>query len=230
MTRQDVLRELEKLGTAQNRKVYKRHGVASSYGVSYANLTKMRKKINVDHELARKLWSSKNHDARILATMIVDPAKMDGRQIDSWAKDLSNYVIMDAFVAAVSRTRFAETRMKKWHKSKDEFIGGAGWQLLSYLAMNDERLPDTYFTPYLKIIERDIHSRKNRVRHSMNGALISIGARNEKLEKKALSVAKKIGKVEVDHGETNCKTPDALDYIPKAAAHRRRKRASGSRV
>jgi hypothetical protein len=32
--------------------------------------------------------------------------------------------------------------------------------------------------------------------------------------------AKKIGKVEVDHGETNCKTPDAVTYIEKAL-HRR---------
>jgi hypothetical protein len=29
-------------------------------------------------------------------------------------------------------------------------------------------------------------------------------------------VAAKIGKVEVDHGETDCKTPDATEYIKKA--------------
>jgi 3-methyladenine DNA glycosylase AlkD len=106
--------------------------------------------------------------------------------------------------------------MEKWTQSKKEWIGQAGWNLLARLAMKDEELPDGYFENYLGIIEREIHSSKNRVKHTMNGALISIGIRNGKLEKKALAVAKKIGKVEVDHGETNCKTPDAAEYIRKA--------------
>jgi len=35
-----------------------------------------------------------------------------------------------------------------------------------------------------------------------------------------LAAAKRIGKVEVDHGETSCKTPDASTYIRKAVARR----------
>ena len=73
--------------------------------------------------------------------------------------------------------------------------------------------------------EREIHTRKNRVRYSTNNALIAIGARSSRLEKKALAIAKKIGRVEVDHGETGCKTPDAASYIPKARA-RQAKRAA----
>jgi hypothetical protein len=68
----------------------------------------------------------------------------------------------------------------------------------------------------LGIIERDIHHRKNRVRDAMNSARIAIGIRNKKLEERALKVAKNIGKVVVDHGETSCKTPDATAYIRKA--------------
>ena len=49
-----------------------------------------------------------------------------------------------------------------------------------------------------------------------NSTLIAIGFRSHTLEKKALAVAKKIGVVEMDHGETNCKTPDAAAYILKA--------------
>ena len=43
---QTVLQELESLGTAQNRKVYARHGVGEPlYGVSYANLGRVEKRI-----------------------------------------------------------------------------------------------------------------------------------------------------------------------------------------
>ena len=41
--------------------------------------------------------------------------------------------------------------------------------------------------------------------------------RSPQLQKLALAAAKKIGKVEVDHGDTNCKTPDAVLYIEKAS-------------
>ena len=51
----------------------------------------------------------------------------------------------------------------------------------------------------------------------MNGALISIGVFKPGLRKKAIAAANRIGKVDVDHGETSCKTPDAIPYIEKAA-------------
>ena len=42
----DVMAELENLGTAQNRKVYQRHGASEPlFGVSFANLDAMAKKI-----------------------------------------------------------------------------------------------------------------------------------------------------------------------------------------
>jgi hypothetical protein len=88
--------------------------------------------------------------------------------------------------------------------------------------MKDDELPDEYFENHLEMIERGIHSAKNRVRAAMNGALIGIGMRNSRLEKKALAAAARIGRVEVDHGETGCKTPDAAAYIRKAAARKKR--------
>jgi len=222
MTEKEVLKELKALGTEQNRKVYKRHGIGGNlYGVSFANLEKLRKRIKVNHELAQKLWATGNHDAQVLATLIADPALMNARLLEAWAKDLTNYVLTDLFSRFVSQTSLARQKMEKWTKSKKEWIGQAGWNLLAHLTMREKELSDEYFERYLEVIERDIHSSKNRVRHAMNSALIAIGLRNGKLEKKALAAAQKIGKVEVDHGETNCKTPDAAQDIGKARQRKR---------
>ena len=49
----------------------------------------------------------------------------------------------------------------------------------------------------------------------MNGALIAIGARNERLRAEAEAASGRIGIVVVDHGETGCVTPSALPYIAK---------------
>jgi hypothetical protein len=49
--------------------------------------------------------------------------------------------------------------------------------------------------------------------------VIAIGCRSPALRKAALAAAKRIGKVDVDQGDTACKTPDAAGYIEKCWAH-----------
>ena len=223
MNDKDLMQELKSLGTEQNRKTYKRHGVQDElYGVSYAHLGALKKKIKVDHELARQLWKSGVHDARILATMIADPAQ-GSSVVDDWAKEVSSYAIADALATFAAQTSPDPKKVEKWMKSKDEWIGCFGWSLFARLARKDGPFSDAVLEQYLDTIERNIHQAKNRVKHSMNSAVISIGVRNEKLHKKALAVAARIGKVEVDHGDTDCKTPDAAAYIRKTAAHAAKK-------
>ena len=101
----EVMQELERLGTEQNRKVYRRHGVCENfYGVSFANLEAMRKRIKKDHNLALQLWATGNHDGRVLVTKIADPAQMDLDTINAWLLDLDNYIIADSFADLVMKT------------------------------------------------------------------------------------------------------------------------------
>lgn len=225
MNRQDAMKKLESMGTAQNRKVYTRHGVGEKqFGVSFGNLRKLAKEIKVDHGLARELWKTGNHDARVLATMVADPAKLTATEMDAWARDLDNYVVSDAFAGLVARSPHARKKAEKWGKHKGEWMGHAGWHVLAHLALEDKSLSDADLESHLATIEKEIHDRKNYTRYAMNGTLIAIGMRSAKLEKKALAAAKRIGKVEVDHGLTGCKTPDAAAYIKKGRARRAAKK------
>ncbi len=95
--------------------------------------------------------------------------------------------------------------------------------LAGLAAASDTSTPDDYWEERLGTIEREIHTAANRVRYSMNAALIAIALRNPVLKKKALSAAKRIGKVVVDHGETGCKTPDAAEYVERAELHARKR-------
>ena len=212
----DVLRELEAMGTAQNRKIYARHGFeAPMFGVSYANLGKLKKRIKVDQGLAEELWESGNYDARVLATMIADPASMKVSVLDRWVRQAGR--ISGVISSVVAKHPKAVERVDKWVKSNDEWIGTAAYHAVADLAQNAE-LPDAWFAKHLETIEAKIHKAKNRTRYAMNNAVIAIGGYRAKLTKKAIAAAKRIGKVEVDHGETNCKTPDAVPYIQKMVA------------
>lgn len=224
MELQETLRQLESLGTEQNRKTYRRHGAGESlYGVSWADLGKLQKKIKKDHALATELWATGNYDARILATMIADPKVMTSEEFDAWAHDLDSYPVTDAFSKLAAGSPLIWEKIDRWTEADHEWIESAGWNLLAHLALGkDGDLPDDDFEKHLEVIEKDIHNRKNRVRYAMNSALIAIGGRNERLMEKALAAAANIGKVEVDHGETGCKTPAAAEYIQKMVARKKK--------
>jgi 3-methyladenine DNA glycosylase AlkD len=169
MELQETLDTLRSLGTEQARKTYRRHGAAEDvYGVSYAELGKLKKKIKVDHALAEGLWASGNHDARMLAAMVADPARLDQKTLDAWAAGLRNYVETDALGTLAASVPHAREVMTHWMASGGEWVAALGWKLLAHVARQDDGVTDEYFERYLATIERDIAESPNRVRHQMN--------------------------------------------------------------
>ena len=70
-------------------------------------------------------------------------------------------------------------------------------------------------------IEKQIHKSPNWARYAMNNAIIALGVRRPKVRKDAVAAATRIGKVDVNHGDTNCKTPEAVSYIERAVKRAR---------
>jgi hypothetical protein len=107
-------------------------------------------------------------------------------------------------------------------RSPDEFRRHLGYGILgARLKDNPDSLSDADAEKVLATIEKKIHSSPNWARYAMNGALISIGVFKPTLRERATAAAKRIGKVEVDHGETYCKTPDAVLQLEKASRRKR---------
>jgi 3-methyladenine DNA glycosylase AlkD len=190
------------------------------FGVSFATLKAMTKRIGVDHELALALWNTGNFDARNLAVKIVDPARMAPADLDRWVRESSTSRLCGGYAAMLaSETPHGAAKGAEWLGAKDERLRRAGWVLLGQLAQRDETTPDAYFEKRLAEIERAIHTAPNDEREGMNMAVIAIGLRSTGLRKAALAAAKRIGRVHVDHGDTACKTPDAAEYIEKTWKH-----------
>ena len=66
------------------------------------------------------------HDARILATMVADPAALGSRELDAWARDLDNYVVTDAFSTLVLRSGKGRRKFERWKNRKAEFVAMVG--------------------------------------------------------------------------------------------------------
>ena len=218
MKYEEIMEQLKSLGTSQNVKKYIRHGAGPDlFGVSFGNLNKIAKKLKINHEVGLQLWESGNMDAQLLATRIMDPQLISREMIEKWIKEISYYVLLDDFVfKVVVKTPFAQELMLIWIESTKEWIGRAGWNILNNYALYHKDLPDSFFEPYLSKLEAQLQTSKNRTKQAMNNTLIAIGIKSAELAEKAITVARKIGKVTVNHGKTACKTPIAEDYIIKS--------------
>lgn len=224
MTLRETMSELEKAGSAQTRKTYLRHGATEPmFGVSFATLKVLTKRIRIDQELAEALWETKNFDARNLAVKIADPAGISSKELDRWAASATARMCGGYVAHLAAESPHGRAKAEKWLLAKDEPTRFAAWSLVAALAMIDEGAPDSWFVERLGEIEKGIHSAPNGQKYAMNAALIAIGCRGMGLRKAATTAAKRIGVVEVDHGDTDCKTPVAAESIEKAWGHAKAK-------
>lgn len=211
----EVMQALKGYGSEQTRKTYRRHGIVGDlYGVKHGDLAKLRRKTGVDQALALELWQTGNFDARVFATQIADPARMRVKDLEAWRKDLDGHALSNALSNVAQRSPMAVKMMRRWMAFKSEVVQNAGWMILAGIAREQpDRLTKTEYREFLKTVERQIAAAPNRVRHAMNAAVISIGAFVD--ERSGLATAKRLGSVAVDHGDTSCRTPDAVAAIRK---------------
>ena len=221
-----VMAELEAAGTAQNRKVYARHGAAEPmFGVSYAELGKIAKRIKTDHALARQLWETGNHDARVLALRVADPAALDESLARRWLRDVDNYILAEGLGGLCAQTPHARALSDAWRDDPSEWPASVGWFIVICTAEDPEVWSVEELQGLLEQIEAEIGERPNRVRHEMNGAMIVMALRDAGLRRSVLAAAERLGPVKVDHGQTGCKTPEVAPYVERTLAHRAAKAA-----
>lgn len=233
MTLDEVMRELEALGSEQTRRTWRRHGATGPlFGVKVEDLKKVLKRIKADHELALALWETGNSDARYLAGLACVPARHTRESLRCWAETadwsmLSEYAV--AWCAAES-PHGLELALE-WIDSPREATACAGWSTLSSLVgiTPDEKLDLELLRRLLARVRDSLTASPNRVRHGMNVFVIAVGGGVAPLTDEALAVAAALGKVEVGMGDTACRTPDAVAYIEKirqrGALGRKRKQA-----
>ncbi|MCG8652582.1 MAG: DNA alkylation repair protein [Pirellulales bacterium] len=218
-TVKQVMTELKKRGSEQTRKTLARHGVTGEmFGVKIADLKTIVKQIKGNQTLALELYQTGNYDAMYLAGLVADGAQMTKKEIESWAKNaaapgISEYVV--PWVA--SENAHARSLALKWIQSKREFLACSGWNTyVGILATRpDEELDLDEIKSLLDQVVEQLEKAPNAVRYTMNGFVIGVGAYVKPLLKEAKRVAKKIGTVSVDMGDTACKVPLASSYIAK---------------
>jgi 3-methyladenine DNA glycosylase AlkD len=216
----DVMNELAALGSDSTKRTLMRHGAPEPlFGVRIGDMKPLLKKLKGEQEIALALYATKNSDAMYLAGLLADGAKMTRKQLDQWASTATWHMIAGCSVPWVTTDNPKAIEIAtKWIDSKKELVAVAGWSTLASVAslLPDDQLPIDQFSVWLDRCESTLHSSVNRVRYAMNGFVISVGTYVTPLGNHAIHVARKIGNVEVEMGQTDCKIPDAESTIIKS--------------
>jgi hypothetical protein len=220
-TIRSILAELKKAADEQTRKTYIRHGAPPDkvYGVKVGNLQPIARRCRGEQQLGLDLYDTGNRDAMYLAGLIVDGSKMTGAQLDKWVENARGYAgISETTVVWVAAEHPDATAIaRKWMRSNDETTAAAGWCLYAgCLAIRpDDTLDLCEVEALLDEAVANVHTAPNRVRYQMNNFVICVGCYAEPLLVRAREAAKRIGPVDVDMGNTACKTPLASEIIAK---------------
>ncbi len=157
-----------------------RYGIPSvgAFGVPVGKIRTLAKTLGRQHELAMALWKTGQYESRMLACFIADPARMTPALMDAWAKTFDNWAVCDtACFHLFDRTPHAFAKVKKWSRSRDEFVKRAAFALLASLALHDKKAPDKLFLDVFPLIERAAKDERNFVRKGVSWALRGIGKR-----------------------------------------------------
>jgi 3-methyladenine DNA glycosylase AlkD len=191
----DILAELRGMGSEDNRAGMARYGinVENAFGVSIYQLRKVAKRLGTDHGLALALWATGNHEARLLACFVDDPALVSDQQFEAWARDFDSWDICDqATTSLFDLTKHAWSKAVKWARRDQEWVKRAGFALMAGLAVHDKSAGNRAFLRLLPVIERGASDERNFVKKAVNWALRNIGKRNRVLNAAAIACAERI--------------------------------------
>ena len=194
MSVDEVVAELRALGNPKNAAGYAHFGIAATntLGITIPALRTLAKRCGRDHALAAQLWARGIHEARILAGMVDDPAKVTPRQMDRWANQFDSWDVVDGVCNLFEYTPYAYDKAMEWSRHRKEYVKRSAFTLVAYFAVHDKQAPDEKIMQFLPVIRREAHDERNFVKKAVNWALRNIGKRNVRCNEAAIVATEQI--------------------------------------
>ncbi|MGZ8620065.1 MAG: DNA alkylation repair protein [Actinomycetota bacterium] len=194
--------------------------VGRALGVSIPHCRRIAKAHRFDHALALDLWTTGIHEARIVASMIDDPAEVTPSQMGAWAADFDSWDVCDQVCSNLfGPSAHAFPAARAWVRRDEEFVKRAGFTLIAERAVRDRQHDDAFWVGWLPVIRTGADDDRNYVKKAVNWALRQIGKRNEVLNEAAIAEAE----VLFDLGTTSARwiARDALRELRSEAVQAR---------
>lgn len=186
---------LESRSSAKDKAGMARYGIVAkqAFGVPMARTQALAKELGRDHALALALWRTGVYEARLLATMVDDPARVTVAQMDRWARQWENWADCDTSCFKLfDRTPHAWGRIRAWAARDETYVKRGAFALLASVALHDKQSPDAPFVKALQLVERGASDERDIVRKGVSWALRGIGKRSKPLKREAVALARRL--------------------------------------
>jgi len=195
----DVLDKLQSKAQPEQLKGMAKFGmtVEQRLGVAVPDMRKLAKEIGRNHKLALDLWRTGIAEARIVAAMVGDPAKLTEEQMEDWVKGINSWDVCDQVCMNLfEKNHLAWKKIVDWSEREEEFVKRTAFSLIACLAWHDKKASDEKFIELLPVIIREATDERNFVKKAVNWALRNIGKRNLDLNEAAINTAKEIKRLD----------------------------------
>jgi len=146
--------------------------------------------LGTNHPLAQELWASGIHEARIMATIVADPAQVTFEDAKKWALDFETWDLCDqCCLNLFCHTSLKWDLVEAWANAPEEWLKRAAFALMAVLAVHEKNEPDARFVGYLSLVETAAEDPRNFVKKAVNWALRQLGKRSWALRQAALDLA-----------------------------------------
>jgi 3-methyladenine DNA glycosylase AlkD len=129
--------------------------------------------------------------------MVDDPSRVTEAQMEAWISDVGSWDLCDQLCGNLfDRTPSAFDKALDWSRREEEFVKRAGFALMAYSAVHRKDLPDARFEIFLPAIRAQATDDRNYVKKAVSWALRQIGKRSRGLNRKALTTARQIQRID----------------------------------
>jgi len=191
----EVIVQLQSLASPAHMGEMMRVGINAEHalGIDIYTLRKLAKPLQPNHNLALELWESGIHEARLLASMVDDPAQATEAQLEAWAADFDSWDLCDQVCDnLLQHTAFAYPKAFAWSGREEEYVKRAGFVLMACLASHDCTAPDAKLAQFFPVILQASDDERNYVKKAVNWALRNLGKRSLAMNAQAVTTAQEI--------------------------------------
>jgi 3-methyladenine DNA glycosylase AlkD len=222
MTLSQAMKYLEQHGDEKVRLRYVRDGAGDNvFGVLLGTIRGLARTLGTDHELGLQLWGTGNHEARILACMVLDPEALTVKEARGLLEPLASPALVDELTERLLvHTPIAAALQVRWMDGSDELPRRAGWKILAgrikILAGRITRglVKDLDVGAILARIERELPLAPYRAKEGMNYCLCWIGIHLPAYRSEALAVGERLGRWDPRPVPKGCTSSYPPEFIP----------------
>lgn len=206
------------------RRVYTKQGAGDKvFGVKMGDLRALAKGLKKQHALGLALWDSGWFEARVLATMLLDPKQLTEGECLRLAESCESPPLIDKLTDNVlEASEQAEALRARWLDSADPLLGRAGWNLMT-AAVKEDKQGALDLDGLLAKVETELPAAPRPKKEAMNMCLVMIGVYHASHTDKAIAAGERLGRWDDRPIPKGCTSSYPPEWIPAAIRLRNRR-------